>query len=246
VFPTTDSIEKIRLAREHLNFQSRDIYFSPSSIRYLAVAPDFPWKIARQSCCSLKNTSDVWKMAQKIDIFFKNKSESSFPFKTNNTNERYGFKCAIFRGEESCFRRILRFAKIVKNNAGWFVIQLHVTFANLCISPLFAQEIDLLVSEESMAIIRHILMWSFDAVYRMDGKTFRAFVSQEFCGGQASNVYSKLYSIYFTDGAVHPVYDINILTEVRPGTCFSRFPTRSCGYGSKLCFPSLLIRHFAD
>lgn len=49
----------------------------------------------------------------------------------------------------------------------------------------------------------------------MDGKTFRAFVSQEFCGGQASNVYSKLYSIYFTDGcAVHPVYDINILTEV--------------------------------
>lgn len=59
----------------------------------------------------------------------------------------------------------------------------------------FAQEINLLVSEESTAIIRHILMRSFDAVYRMDGKTFRAFVSQEFCGGQASNVYSKLYSI---------------------------------------------------
>lgn len=69
------------------------------------------------------------------------------------------------------------------------------------ISSILAEEMDLRMSEKSSAILRHILMRSFDAAYRVGGKSFRVLsprcVVPRSCaaGREANRAHSKLYRI---------------------------------------------------
>lgn len=185
------------------------------------------------------------KWHKRSIYFLKRKANNLFLLK-RTVRVNVTFECAIFRGEESYFRRILRFAKIVKNNAGWLVIQLHVTFANLCISLAFARnrspgvwgEHDDNTSHPNAKFRRglsdgrkNFSRFRFPRVLRWAGK---------------QRIFKVVLDFYISPTDVQCTLFMTPTSLRKSWNCFSRFPTRPCGYGFKLCFSSLLIRHFAD
>ena len=79
---------------------------------------------------------------------------------------------------------------------------------------------DLEVSEKSLAILRHILMRSFDATYRMGGKSFRVFSLQydvpsrsSVVGSQAVHIQSYTSSLYISN-PTNPAFDARLFYNV--------------------------------
>lgn len=133
---------------------------------------------------------------------------------------------ALYRDVSEIFRASLKTV--------WFALQSHTSFANSyisCISSILAEEMDLKMSENSSVILRHILMRSFDAAYRVDGKSFRVFslrcVPRSSAAGRLCTF--KVVPDFYISFSTNPAFAASILWRQLPcetETCFSRFTIR--------------------
>lgn len=153
--------------------------------------------------------------------------------------------------------------RTVKNGTVWFAMRPRTSFANSHISRIsfiLAEEMNRGMSEKSSAILRHILMRSFDAAYRMGGKSLRVprcvVPKSSAAGRETGRAHLKLcrISISHFQQTPSPVRAASVLwqsTSLRNWSrnVFSRFTIRPCGqilYRFSFCSPSSLSSDFVN